>query len=155
MDNSVNNTLLALILAVKNIETPLNKEEEASLSTAAQQFLANAQGWDIIIEPELMKMINGNPALDQEFQKIKSKLDNLSTIPANLIPTTEELDSILPATSQEPKIFAPPNIKPQDLKNNDITNMAIRVMLNSKSSTTVKKLNRLEKLWEFLNQPIK
>ncbi len=153
MDNSVNNTLLALLLAVKNLETPLTKEEEASLSIAAQQFSVNPNGWDIIIQPELMTMINGNQALARQFQTIKTKLDNLSTIPSNLIPTTEELDTVLPVVASQPKKFPLPNPNPPE-KSNEITNVALRVMLTSESSTTVKKLNSLDKLWQFLNQPI-
>jgi hypothetical protein len=155
MDNSVNTTLLALILAIKNLETPLKKEEEKSLSIAAQQFDLNPQAWDSIIEPELMTMIHRNQALADQFQTIKSKVDNLSTIPLNLIPTKEELDNVLPMVAAQAKQRPIPNINPQDLKkNNEITNMAIRLMSTSESSTTVKKLNSLEKLWQFLNQPL-
>ena len=154
MDNSINNTLLALILAVKNIETPLNKEEEASLSTAAQQFSVNPQGWDIIIEPELMKMINGNRALAQEFQTIKAKLNKVSTIPSNLIPTEEELEVITSSNTDQPKGRPIPNIDPSSSKSNETTNMAIRAMLTPETSKTVKELSSLEKIWEFLNQSI-
>ena len=141
-------------MALKNLETPLTAAEEEALAIAAQQLSLNPQAWDKIIEPELMNMVQANQALAKQFPAIKTQLDNLSNIPSYLIPTPEEIDAVVPITATQPKIRPIPKINPEDLKSNEIPNMAIRVFSTPQTSTKVKQLNRLEQLWQFLNQPL-
>ncbi|MEH1951909.1 MAG: hypothetical protein V7K77_33900 [Nostoc sp.] len=153
---NLNNTLLALLLALKDSETPLSDTEQSDLSHAAEQLSANPnnpKAWEILIEPRLLVMIQANEPLNQRFQAAKSQLDNLGdTIPLNLLPSEAELEQALPKQKPQPITRAIPQVSSSDLRSNEITNMAIRVMATPNPSETAKKLSSFEQFQQFLNQ---
>jgi len=154
MNDSANKFLLSMLLAIRELDTPLNSEEKDRLKNAARQlsFVSNhPTTWSIHIEPNLMEIINSNSSLNTLFQDIKSKLDQIDNIPQDLIPTTEDLATVTP-TKNQPKDRAIPDISPADLKSNEITNTTIQVLSSAKPSETVKEVGKLEKLWNFISQ---
>ncbi len=150
---NLNNTLLALLLALKDSETPLSDTEQSDLSQAAEQLSANPKAWEILIEPRLLAMLKANEPLNQRFQAAKSPLDNLGgKIPLNLLPSEAEVEQAAPKQKPQPTTRAIPQVSSSDLRGNEITNMAIRVMATPNPSETAKKLNSFEQLQQFLNQ---
>ncbi|MBD2214091.1 hypothetical protein H6G27_30125 [Nostoc linckia FACHB-104] len=150
---NLNNTLIALLLALKDSETPLSETEQSDLSQVAEQLSANPKAWEILIEPRLLAMIQANEPLNQRFQAAKSQLDNLGdTVPLNLLPSEAELEQVAP--KQKPQVVTRgiPQVSSSDLRSNEITNMAIRVMTTPNPSETAKKLSRFEQFQQFLNQ---
>ncbi|MBN4004792.1 hypothetical protein [Nostoc sp. LPT] len=150
---NLNNTLLALLLALRDSEIPLSDTEQSDLSQAAEQLSANPKAWEILIEPRLLVMIQANEPLNQRFQAAKSQLDNLGdTIPLNLLPSEAELEQAVPKQKPQPITRAIPQVSSSDLRSNEITNMAIKVLATPNPSETAKKLSSFEQFQQFLNQ---
>ncbi|MBD2254641.1 hypothetical protein [Nostoc parmelioides] len=150
---NLNNTLLALLLALKDSETPLSDTEQSNLSHIAEQLSVNPKAWEILIKPRLLAMLETNEPLNQRFQAAKSQLDNLGdTMPLNLLPSEAEVEQVVPQQKLQPTTRAIPQVSSSDLRSNEITNMAIRVMATPNPSETAKKLSRFEQFQQFLNQ---
>ncbi|BAZ48637.1 hypothetical protein NIES4103_12450 [Nostoc sp. NIES-4103] len=150
---NLNNTLLALLLALKDSATFLSETEKSDLYQAAEQLSANPKAWEVLIEPRLLVMIQANEPLNQRFQAAKSQLDNLGDqIPVNLLPSEAELEQAAPKQKPQPITRAIPQVSSSDLKSNEITNMAIRVLATPNPAETAKKLSGFEQLQQFLNQ---
>ena len=152
MNDSANKFLLSMLLAIKELEAPLNSEEKERLKNAAQQlsFVSNyPTSWETHIEPNLLEIINNNSSLNKLFQDIKSKLDKIDHIPQDLIPTAEDLATVIP-TKNQPQERSLVKTSPADLKSNEITNMSIEIISSPEPSETVKKIGKLEKLWNFI-----
>ncbi|MBD2194478.1 MULTISPECIES: hypothetical protein [Calothrix] len=151
--SNLNNTLLALLLALQDSEITLSDTEQSDLSQVAEQLSANPKAWEILIEPRLLVMIQANETLNQRFQAAKSLLDNLGDkIPLNLLPSEAELEQAAP--KQKPQVVTRgiPQVSSSDLRSNEITNMAIRVMATPNPSETAKKLSSFDKFQQFLTQ---
>ena len=150
MSVSVNKTLLALSLALKDLEAPLGEQEQKAFKDAAHQLQLEPDNWENH-EPDLLKVIQANSNLNQLYQASKSQLDALSdNIPSNLLPTQAELEQALPTTQEGvTRGFAPVN---NDYESHEINNMVISILNTPNPPETVKKLSRLEKLQQFLQQ---
>lgn len=149
----VNKTLLALLLALKDLETPLSKEEQEAFRDVADQLQLDSQGWEDY-KLDLLAVIEANFTLNQLYQTALSQLDALSdNIPCNLLPSDTELEKTLP-TAQAPvtRGFAPIS---DDLESNEINNMVINVLASPNPTETTKKLSRFEQLQQFLQQNIR
>lgn len=172
---SVNKTLLAVLLALKDLETPLSEEEQKAFRDVAEQLqmeLENSkkeqeasrntvdqlqmdsQSWEDC-KLDLLTVIEANPSLNQLYQTAKSQLDALNgeEIPSNLLPTPAELDAAIP-TNQTPgeRGNRPVN---DGYKSHEITNMVINVISTANPPETAKKLSRIEQLQQFLQQSLK
>ncbi|MEM1169484.1 MAG: hypothetical protein AAGJ08_10520 [Cyanobacteria bacterium P01_H01_bin.35] len=153
MTTEVPNTLLAFLLALKNLEIPLSEEERGALADVGQQLKLNPNDWDFI-EDDLMAIVEGNNTLNQLYQKAKAKLDALDTpIPPKLLPTEKELETVFPPESEGGK-RAYFEGKP-DEQSNEILNLTTNVVSTEKPEETAKKLSFLERLSQSLNQPSK
>lgn len=150
---NLQNTLLALLLALKNLETPLSGTEQTALSKAAEQLSANPNTWDLLIEPSLLAMIQANESLNQLYKIAKSQLDALSDeIPSKLLPTQEELEQVIPK-DQIPVTRGKLPVN-DGYKSTEINNVAINVLSTANPVETAKKLSRIEQLQQFLQQSI-
>jgi hypothetical protein len=147
MSEPVNKVLLALLLALKDLEaSSLSDDEGAALRDVAAQLQLDLDNWKDY-EPDLLKVIQANPSLNQLYQTAKSQLDALSSeIPSNLLPTEAEIDQVAPIPNRQPQTRAPLQVSPSDLKSNEITNMAIRVLATPNPVKTTKELSRLNRL---------
>ena len=137
--------LLSLMYAIKELETPLSPEEKDQLQDVAEQLADDPTAWEIYTKPMVEEIISNNSSLNTIFQNIQSKLEKIDDIPQDFLPTSEELATITPTTNQ-PQERPIPNISSADLKSNEITNMCIQVISSSEPSETVKKVSKLDKL---------
>ena len=151
MNDSMNKFLLSMLLALGELNTPLNSQEKDRLYIFAGQLKADITAWEISIKPNLIELINNNPSLNSVFQEIQSKLEKIDNIPENLIPSQDELATVIPTKIEPPQR---PIIKPDssDLKSNEITNMTIQVISSPEPSKTAKKISKLEQLLNFIRQ---
>ncbi len=151
MNNSMNKFLLSMLLAIRELDSPLNSEEKDSLYVAAEQLSLRATAWETDIESNFMEIINSNPSLNTVFQELKSQLEKIPEIPENLIPSPEELATVIPPEIEPDKR---PIIKPDAsaLKSNEIPNMSIQILSSPEPLETVKKISKFEQLLNFIRQ---
>ncbi|KAB8319081.1 hypothetical protein SD81_009180 [Tolypothrix campylonemoides VB511288] len=149
----INKTLLALSLALKDLEAPLSENEQQAFRDAANQLQLDSNNWEDY-EPDLLQVIAANLSLNQLYQTAKSQLDALNgEIPFNLLPTQAELQQALPEIPQlSTRGFAPQN---NDDDSNEINNILINILATSNPPETVKKLSRFEQLQQFLQNSLK
>ncbi len=152
MNDSANKFLLSMLLAIKELENPLNSEEKENLYIAAQQLSLDPSAWEEDIKPSLMEIINNNSSLNTVFQNINSKLEKIDEIPQDLIPNTEEMAAVTPTEENQPLERPIPDIDSDDLASNEITNAAIQIILSPEPSETVKKISKFDKLMNLINQ---
>ncbi|MGD1704597.1 hypothetical protein [Dapis sp. BLCC M229] len=152
MKDSANKFLLSMLLAIKELDIPLNSEEKENLYIAGQQLSLDPSAWEEDIEPSLMEIINNNPSLNQVFQKINSKLEKIDNIPQNLIPNTEEMKTLIPTEENQPLERPIPDVNMSDFQSNEITNAAIQIISSPEPSETVKQISKFDKLLNLIDQ---
>jgi hypothetical protein len=76
MNSSATKTLLALLLALRELKVPLSTDEQEVLQNVGRELELDPDYWEET-EEGLMAMIKANPALNQLFQLNKAKLDAL------------------------------------------------------------------------------
>lgn len=121
-------TLLAALLALSDLETPLSEDEKSDFRGIAEQLFVEPDNWELV-EPALLKLINKTSQLLQLFQNYKSRLDRLEgDIPQ---PTEADLKSFSSQDQSNSEIRlrgAPPRQNGDETKNCELVNIAIRVM---------------------------
>jgi hypothetical protein len=152
MAESPKTTLLALLLALKQLETPLTTDEQGALKTAGQQLERDPDDWDYIKEG-LMAVIENNPSLAELYQMAKAKLDVIdSKIPLELLPTEQEQEvELLADEKRESVTFGYFEGEPER-ESDEIRNVSINVLTKKDSAQTAKKLSFLKRIQEFLQQ---
>ncbi len=146
----INTTLIALLLALKDLEGSLNPTEQANLETVGEQLAIAPERWKSI-EKNLMEVIEANPALKQSYQAAKTQLDELEgNIPANLLPNEAELEREL-ATGNPREIRGFKPRKPDQSDSTVIINdMVVPILRDNDPSATAKKLSFLERLQKHI-----
>ena len=91
MDESADKTLLALWLALKDTEVPLSPAEDFALREIGQRLDVRRDTWESL-EKDLMALIQGNANLNQAFQEVRPKLDEMDK---------EELLHLLPSETEQ------------------------------------------------------
>lgn len=150
MTESPQTTLLALLLALKQLETPLTTDEQAALKTAGQQLELDPDDWDYTKEG-LMAVIENNPSLAQFYQTAKAKLDAIDgNIPLELLPTELEQEvELLADEKREPVTFGYFEGEPER-ESDEILNISINVLTKKDSAQTAKNLSFIKRIQEFL-----
>lgn len=152
---TTNTTLLALLLALQDLDIPLTEPEQAAFTNIACQLQLEPDAWESEIVPDLLALIQTNPNLNQRYQTAKSKLDSIGdTIPADLLPTSAELEQVIPTATQPTGRGFFPVTDDDDDDGLEINNVAIDILSAPNPTETAKKLSHLEKLKQFLNQII-
>ena len=148
MTASIDTTLLALLLALSNLDEPLSETEQAALNKVGKQLDANPKAWNII-EKGLMKVVGANDSLHQQYQAAIALLEAVDgKIPSGLLPTEAELEQLLTVGNKLEKRAGKP--KPvQDSQSNEILNTSTEVLKSLSPAETSKKLP-LNKLKDFL-----
>ena len=101
MNSSVTKTLLALLLALRELKASLSTDEQAVLQNIGQQLALDPDDWEYIKEG-LIALIEANAALNYSFQHNKAKLDGLDVqIPRELFPSLVELEQELFTETRE------------------------------------------------------
>ena len=151
----IKNTLLALLLALRDLETPLSTDEQSALCEAAEQLSLNPNAWESFIEPNLLAVVQANSSLNQLYQTALSQLNAVGgNIPRHLLPTEAELAQAVPAASEVTTRGFVPVSNETDSDSHEINNMAINILATPNPPATAKKLNRLAQLKQFLQQPL-
>jgi hypothetical protein len=152
MAESPRTTLLALLLALKQLETPLTTDERAKLKTKGQQLALDPDDWDYIQEG-LMAVIQQNPSLDRLFQTAKMQLQAIDgNIPIELLPTRQEKEAeLFVDDKREPVSFGYFEGEP-DRESDEILTTAINVLTKEDSAKTAKKLSFLQRMQNYLQK---
>jgi len=152
MAESPGTTLLALLLALKQLETPLTADERAKLKTKGQQLAIDPDNWDYIQE-SLMAVIQQNPSLDRLFQTAKMQLQAIDgNIPIELLPTRQEKEAeLFVDDKREPVSFGYFEGEP-DRESDEILTTAINVLTKEDSAKTAKKLSFLQRMQKYLQK---
>jgi hypothetical protein len=146
----VQTTLLALLLALKNLEDSLEEDQQEALADVVQQLDNHLDDWEFI-EADLMAAIALNASLEQLYREAKTKLDAVDgNIPSDLLPTEAELKQALPAARQREKRPYKPS-QADNEKSDAILNTSIGILTTPDPANTTKKLSSLDRLWQFLN----
>ena len=152
--NNCDNSLLALLLALQDLETPLSDREQSGLAEVAEQLYSDPDAWESDIEPNLLATIQENASLSRLYQSTKSRLDAVGHIPLDLLPTQAELEQ---ASPNSPRMLArgfDPEEDASGSSSHEITNVAVNVLSAASPTEMSEKFGRLEKLKQFLLQPI-
>ena len=150
MNSQINTTTLAFLLALQELEMPLNEEEKKTLKEIADQLDVQPKAWESFTQPLLLKMIGGNELLNQRYQVYKLKLDSLETIPTELLPTVTEIEQI----KSGEMLATTKGFKSQSEAtgyNQQINNAVIVISRSKQPEETVKKLSFTEKIKQFLH----
>lgn len=100
MNSAAIKTLLALLLALRELQDPLSSDERALLQDAGQQLALDPNDWEFI-EEGLIAAIASNPTLNRLYQSNKAKIDALGQIPRGLLPSLAELQKeLFPETKE-------------------------------------------------------
>lgn len=149
----VNNSLLALLLALTDLQTPLSENEKSVLAEVSEQLSADLDAWKPLIEPSLQDMIQANTTLNQLYQTALFQLQAVDgNIPDNLLPSESELEQALPTSNQVVTRGFAPVSDPEDFESNEITNIAISILATKNPTESVKKLSGFEQIKQFLQQ---
>lgn len=152
MAESPRTTLLAILLALKQLETPLTAKERSSLKTTGQQLAIDPDDWDYI-QKRLMAIVAQNPDLDRLYQTAKTQLEAIDgNIPPELLPTQAEKEAELLANNKrEPKTFGYQEGEP-DRESDEILNIAINVLTKEDSAKTAQNLSFLQRIQAHLQK---
>ena len=152
MNKSLDNTLLALMLALYDLESPLSDDEKAEFNDAAEELGALSDASKSNIEPTLLNIIQKNHALNEKFDNFKSRMEaNQRDIPPELLPNSTEVarlyEQIFPTTllSKGPK---PKEEREQ--KTNEIHNIAMCILSSPTPQETVKQVKKFPQLKDFI-----
>ncbi|BAZ68967.1 hypothetical protein NIES4106_37360 [Fischerella sp. NIES-4106] len=156
MTMPINNSLLALLLGLTDLQTPLSENEKSVLAEVSEQLSADLDAWKPLIEPSLRHMIRANATLNQLYQTALSQLEAVDgNIPENLLPSESELEQVLPTSNQVVTRGFTPVSDTEDFESNEITNIAINILATNNPTESVKKLSHFEQIKQFLQQSTK
>lgn len=146
MAESPRTTLLALLLALKQLETPLTTDERAKLKTKGQQLELDPDDWDYIQEG-LMAVIQQNPSLDRLFQTAKVQLEAIDgNIPLELFPTEQEKEAELLANQKRELVTFGYREGEPDKTSDEIRDIVIDVLTQAEPTTKAKNLNFIQRI---------
>jgi hypothetical protein len=151
MNTKADNTIVAFLLAFKDLKTTLGEQEKQNLKEVAKQLDTQPKAWEDYIKERLLEIITSNPDLNQSYQSYKSQLDSVEEIPDDLLPTEAEI-SRLDTLEKAPitRGFKPKNEATG--YESQLNNVVVIVGSSSKPEETVKQANFLEKWKQFLSQ---
>ena len=151
MNNYMDQFLLSLMYAIKELETPLTSEEKKQLKSAGQQLKTDPTAWETYTKPMLKEVISKNSSLNKIFQNIHSNLEKISDTSQYFIQPTEDLVTVTP---RESSLEERPLIKPdpEEEDNYELLNMSIQVLQFPEPQEKVKKISKLEKFWNLISQ---
>ena len=148
MNSAVTKTLLALLLALRELATPLSSDEQSVLQDVGQQLEIGPDYWDDI-EEQLMAVIAANLALNKLYQHNKNQLDALDhLLPLNLLPSPDDL--IAEFSARETKEVVTFNGQIKDISYtqvNQLVELTSSILKTENQDHTVKRLS-------FVLQPI-
>ncbi len=153
MNNSSDKTLLALMLTLHDLESPLSEAEQAAFSAVADHLSLDPDGWFSDIKPELLATLEKNPALFKQFLEIKSRIDAVGDIPQELLPNSKENAQLSEQNAVVTRGFTPVG-EVEEFESDEINNMAISILSSPEPAETAKKVRSFDALKDFILKPI-
>ena len=145
MSESSRTTLLALLLALMQMDRPLRTEERMVLRNVGDQLILDPNDWSFI-RAEVLRVVEANSELSQRFEQAIARLEQQGEIESRLLPTEQELEVELRAEQpREPATFGYCEGEP-DRVSDEILNVAIDVLKSLNPVETTKKLSFLKRL---------
>jgi len=146
--SSLTRTLLALMLALKNLKAPLGAPTIAQLFEVGEQLQLRPDDWEFIQEG-LMATIDDNPDLRQPFQAALTQLDAADrTILPQLLPTEQELTEILSKNGELERRGV--GSEESDFESKEIINITIGVLKDDNPPARVQKSSWLDRIVKLL-----
>lgn len=149
-DLGMTKTLLILLLALRELKTPLSEDELKALQNEGFALEISTEYWEDI-ESALMAIIEGNEELNQKFLFFQRELELVEKIPPEILPTWEELKKELSYGDSQPVTFG---VDVDDNPDVTPTTVAASTILKSSDSIDLVELNFLEKLKQILSQKV-
>ncbi|MBW4617270.1 MAG: CHAT domain-containing protein [Desmonostoc vinosum HA7617-LM4] len=150
MNSFVNTTLLALLLALKELEIPLNADEQALLQDIGQQLDIDPDDWEFI-EAELIAIIQANSALNQIYQSNKAKLAALDgRIPQELLPSLADLEKELFKQTKAIITFDGQTRGKPANQQNPVINLTSSILLTDNQAQTIKRLPFIQEISDYV-----
>jgi len=149
MNSSATKTLLALLLALRELKVPLSTDEQEVLQNVGRQLELDPDYWEEI-EEGLMAMIEANAALNHLFQLNKAKLEALDgQIPRELLPSLVELEQELFTETKEVVTFDGSS-KDISSQPNQVISLTSEILKTDNQDQTAKELSFLEGLSDYV-----
>ncbi|EGJ33998.1 MULTISPECIES: hypothetical protein [Moorena] len=145
---NTNKTLLAFLLALTDLDTPLSQPENKSIKEIGDQLDAQPLAWEKYTKPKLLEMIAANPELNQRYQTYYNQLDTTVDIPPDYLPTEAEIQPVNTPSRTSIMRGHKPKSSPTGY-DQQINNIVIVVSRSEQPQEVVQKLP-LEKLKGFL-----
>lgn len=150
MNSAITKTLLALLLALRELKIPLTTNEQAVLQDVGQQLDLHPDYWDFI-EEEIMVMIEANSTLNHFYQYNKAKLDALDGhIPRKLFPNLAELKQELFRETKEVITFDGQTRGDANSKLNEVISITSNILVTKNQDITAKQLIFLERISDYV-----
>lgn len=151
MNPSATKTLLALLLALRELKVPLSIDEQATLQEIGSQLsllVEHPDYWEDT-EEELMALIEANAALNQLYELNKAKLDALEgLLPLDLLPSSDDLVAEFSARQTKEVVTFSGQLKDISFSQvNQVVELTSVILSTDKQDQTVKRLS-------FVLQPI-
>lgn len=149
MNSSATKTLLALLLALRELKVPISTDEQAALRDIGHQLALDPDYWDFI-EEELMAIIEANAAFNDFYQLNKSKLDALDAqLPRHVLPSLAELEQELFTETREVVTF---DGSPKDISNqpNEVISLTSTILITNNQDQTAKQLSFLQRVSDYI-----
>lgn len=149
---SLDQTLLALLLALKNLKVPLTDAERDEFFEIGEQLELDPDDWDFIYEG-MIDTIAKNPSLNQLFKAYISQLDPLNgSILLGLLPTEKELKQELSSASDPESLGYKPK-KAFSSESNELINVTVvAVLKNDQPKEITQKLSFLKRLQKHIQE---
>ncbi len=150
MNSSIYKTLIALLLALKELPIPLNRDEQAILQDVGQQLDIDPDDWDFIKE-QITELIEANYSLNQIFQAKIRKLNALDgRIPKEFLPNIAELETEIFGETREIVTFDGQTKDDNYNKSKQVINITSSILITENQEQTTKKLDFLEQISEYV-----
>jgi hypothetical protein len=151
MDVTISHTILAYLLALRDLSDHLSDREKENLKKVAKDLDLNPKAWQSHLEPDLIQIIQGNSQLDRSYQFYKEKLAQSGEIPLDLLPKATEIEWLRTDSSPLAVRGMIPNSSASGYEQ-QLNNVVIVINLADKPEETVKKLTFLNQVKQFLDQ---
>jgi hypothetical protein len=151
MTTNTDNTIIAFLLALQDLNTSLTAKEKQNLQEIAKQLDTQPKAWETHIKQDLLEIIYDNPELNQAYQFYQSQLENVAEIPDELLPNENEISSLIPPQ----KTVLTRGFKPKSEATgyeSQLNNVVVVISNSEKPEETVKQATSLGKLKQFLSQ---
>ncbi|AFY82167.1 hypothetical protein [Oscillatoria acuminata] len=153
METSVDKTLLAFLLALYRLDTPLTGREVLDLQNNVGTLLELRPDQEAAIQSEIQARLDKNPELNQIYQEALTKLAPLDLEQLyHRLPPKNLLEQQLGITQQTSKGYVPK--RRQNQQTSEVVNLSRMVMTSDRPDKSVKKLDCLAEYWDSMHVPM-